>query len=410
MKRSLAIGLLAAAALPPAARTQTDPQSFDQVQRGRYLAIAADCTACHTKPGQPIFAGGRGIATPFGTLISPNLTPDPETGIGRMSDDDFVNSLKDGVGAGGHLYPAMPYTYYTRMSRSDALAIRAYLNTVPPVRNKVKSDQLPFPLDIRASMAAWDALYFKKGDFQQRPDKSAAWNRGGYLVEALEHCGMCHTPKNLLGADETDHAYQGYVVQGWFAPNLTSNAHLGLGGWSEQDIVEYLRTGHNRISAASGPMAEAVMDSTSHLSDADLKAMAIYLKDLPAAGAAKPQPLPPESATMKTGEALYADNCEACHTREGAGIPKLFPALKGSPLVQSEKATGLIHVVLEGSRSAGTDGAPTAPAMPTFDWRLNDAQVAAVLTYIRNSWGNAAPAVTPEDVSGARKEMGSGND
>ncbi len=261
MQRAVAAGLFLVLGTT-AAQAQTDPQSFDQIERGRYLAIAGDCMACHTVPGGAMYAGGRGIETPFGTLIAPNLTPDPQTGIGSMSNDDFVSSVKEGVGAGGHLYPAMPYTYYTRMTREDVLAIRAYLATLPPVKNEVHSNQLPFPFNIRASMAAWDALFFSKGDFAPRADKSAEWNRGAYLVEGPEHCGMCHTPKNVLGGDETSKAYTGGVLQGWYAPNLTADPRIGLGSWSAQDLVEYLRSGHNRFTAASGPMAEAVMDST----------------------------------------------------------------------------------------------------------------------------------------------------
>lgn len=395
-------------ALATAARAQTDPQSFDQIERGRYLAIAADCTACHTAPGHPVFSGGRAIETPFGNIVAPNITPDPETGIGRMSDDAFVSSLREGIGAGGgHLYPAMPYTYYTRMTRKDALAIRAYLATVAPAKNAVDSNQLPFPFNVRAAMIGWDALYFRKGEFAPRADKSAAWNRGGYLVEALEHCGMCHTPKTALGGDDASHAFEGYALQGWYAPNLTGDARVGLGRWSEADIVAYLRSGHNRYTAASGPMAEAVMDSTSHLSDADLGAMAAYLKDMPAGARPAPPPLAGGEG-MRAGEALYVDNCAACHTRDGRGIANLFPALGGSALVQSDAATGAIHVVLEGSRSAATDAAPTGPAMPGFAWRLTDGQVADVVTYIRNAWGNAGAAVTADQVAKLRRSLDAG--
>lgn len=400
VQRAVAIGLFLL--LGTAAQAQTDPQSFDQIERGRYLAIAADCMACHTVPGGAMYAGGRPIETPFGDLIAPNLTPDPQTGIGNMSDDDFVSSVKEGVGAGGHLYPAMPYTYYTRMTRADVLAIRAYLATLPPVKNDVHSNQLPFPFSIRASMLAWNMLFFEKGDFAPRPDKSAEWNRGAYLVEGPEHCGMCHTPKNLLGGDKTSQAYTGGVLQGWYAPNLTSDPRVGLGSWSEQDLVTYLRSGHNRFTAASGPMAEAVMDSTSQLTDADLKAMAVYIKDLPASGGEKPTPVAAQDATMKAGQALYVDNCEACHARAGTGVPQMFPALKASALVQSASPASLIRVILEGSRSAATDQAPTAPAMPALGWKLNDDQVASIVTYIRNSWGNAAGPVSAGDVKDAR--------
>ena len=389
--------------LPLQAQDRPDEQSFEVIQRGRYLATAGDCTACHTAIGGKLFAGGRAIETPFGSVVAPNITPDADTGIGNWSSDEFVSALHDGIGHNGvHLYPAMPYTYYTRMSRKDDLAIRAYLQTVDPVRNAVRANQLPFPFNVREGMAGWDALFFTKGEFQPVAGKSAQWNRGAYLVEGAEHCGMCHTPKNALGGDETGSAFQGYALQGWFAPNLTGNERLGLGRWTVDDVALYLKTGRNRYDIASGPMAEAVSDSTSHLSDDDLVAMATYLKDLPAGGttvAAQAADTP----VMRQGEAIYVDQCSACHTRQGEGIVGLFPRLSGAPLVQQASAASLIHVVLEGSRAVATDAAPTGPAMPSFAWKLSDNQVAAVLTYIRNSWGNAAQPVSDGAVATARR-------
>src|SRR5690348_12894021 len=278
------LGVVLGAALSfllPAAAATIDKQDFDQVERGRYLAVASDCAACHTVPGSGHdFAGGRAIETPFGLLLAPNITPDPLTGIGAWTNDEFVNALTRGTGRHDErLYPAMPYTYYTKLSRDDALAIRAYLNTIPAVQNAVKSNQLPFPLNIRTGLMAWDALFFTAGAFKPNPNKSAEWNRGAYLVEGPGHCGMCHTPKNFLGADDTGNALQGGVLQGWFAPDLTGDPRRGLGSWSADDIVAYLKTGHNRISFATGPMSEVISDSTSHMTDADLKAIAAYLKD-----------------------------------------------------------------------------------------------------------------------------------
>ena len=225
---------------------------------------------------------GAPIETPFGNLFSPNITPDPQTGIGAWTDDEFVNALTKGTGRHGtRLYPAMPYTYYTKLSRDDVLAIRAYLNTVPAVHNPVKSDQLPFPFDMRWTLAAWDKLYFKSGHVSARPQQSAQWNRGAYLVEGPGHCGMCHTPKNFLGADKTKQRLEGYALQGWFAPNITDDARRGIGGWSVNDLVAYLKTGHNKTSAATGLMSETLNLSTSKMSDDDLKAIAVYLKDQP---------------------------------------------------------------------------------------------------------------------------------
>ncbi|MFZ0425048.1 MAG: cytochrome c [Xanthobacteraceae bacterium] len=406
--------LLGTALSAPAASSAAgiNPQDFGQIERGHYLAIAGDCAACHTLPGSGHdFAGGRLVQTPFGELAAPNITPDPTTGIGAWTDDEFVNALTKGTGRNGErLYPAMPYTYYTKVTRDDALAIRAYLNTIPAVQNPVKTDRLPFPLDLRISMAAWDALFFTPGVFQPDASRSAEWNRGAYLVEGLGHCGMCHTPKNSLGADKTSERMQGYNLQGWFAPDITNDPRRGLGSWSAGDIVSYLKTGHNGTSAATGLMAETLTLSTSKLSDPDLKAIAAYLKDQPGdrsnqPGEAQNAPAAPDQATMKIGAQIYADECSGCHAANGKGVPGLFPTLSGASVVQQSDPTTLLHVVLRGALSVGTDPAPTAPAMPAFAWLLNDDQVAAVVTYIRNAWGNAAPAIGSSDVGKTRAAL-----
>ena len=404
--RLLATAILAAAFNMPASQAATDPQDFAAVARGQYLAIVADCAACHTTPGAAPWAGGRAIETPFGKILAPNITPDLATGIGGWSDDEFVNSLLNGTGkAGEHLYPAMPYTYLTRMTRDDALAIRAYLSTVPAVNNHVVSNQLPFPFDVRTSMIAWNELNFKAGRFQPHADKSAEWNRGAYLVEGPMHCGMCHTPKTKLGGDETSQSLGGYSLQGWFAPAISGDKYRGLGGWTEDQITAYLKTGHNDIASASGPMAEEVTLSSSQMTDADLHAVAVYLKDQPDNGAARPAPIAATEPAMKVGSLIYADECSACHTPTGSGIAGLIPALAGSAAVQSREPTSLLHVVLRGARSVGTQGAPTASAMPSYGWLLSDDEVAAVTTYVRNAWGNAAPAVSATEAGSARKAM-----
>jgi mono/diheme cytochrome c family protein len=389
-----------------------DQQNFGQVERGHYLAIVGDCAACHTQPGSGHdFAGGRSIETPFGQLLAPNITPDPQTGIGAWTDDEFVNALTRGRGRHGtRLYPAMPYTYYTRLSRDDVLAIRAYLNTVPAVHNPVKSDQLPFPFDMRWTLAIWDRLYFKPQPFHPDPKESAQWNRGAYLVEGPGHCGMCHTPKNFLGADKASQRFAGYALQGWFAPNITDDARRGLGSWSANDIVAYLKTGHNKTGAATGPMSETLNLSTSKMSDPDLQAIAIYLKSQAGgqqtAVATPPTSTdPPAQSVLKAGAQIYADECAACHGPDGKGQAGLFPALNGSPSVEQTNPTTVLHVVLRGALSVGTKPMPTAPAMPQFGWLLNNDQVAAVATYIRNAWGNSAPAVTASDVRKTRQML-----
>jgi mono/diheme cytochrome c family protein len=403
--------LLGSALIAPAAAHAggIDGQSFDQIERGRYLTIVGDCGACHTLPGSGRqFAGGRPLETPFGDLFAPNITPDPTTGIGAWTEDEFVNALTKGTGRdGAHLFPAMPYTYYTRTTRDDALAIRAYLNTVPAVHNEVNVNRLPFPLSVRANLAVWNALYFSPGTFQPAAGKSDEWNRGAYLTEGLGHCGLCHTPKTTLGGDKTSERMQGYNLQGWFAPDLTGDLHRGLGSWSVDDIATYLKTGHNVTTAASGPMSETVNLSTSHMTDEDLHAIAVYLKDQPGPqpGGQQGTPLAADQPVMKAGAQIYADECSGCHTASGKGIAGLFPSLSGTPTVQQTDPASLLHVVLRGALSVGTAPAPTAAAMPAFAWVLNDDQVAAVVTYIRNSWGNSAPAVSAGDVTKTRQSL-----
>jgi mono/diheme cytochrome c family protein len=383
---------------------QGDRQNFTVIERGRYLATVGDCTACHSAPSGQFLAGGRSIETPFGNLVAPNITPDRETGIGAWSDETFYNAMHIGV-SNVHLYPAMPYPYYTKASREDIMAIRAWLNTVPPVANRVVANTLPFPFNVRAAMIGWDELFFTAGDWQDHSDKSAEWNRGGYLVEGLGHCGACHTPKNTLGGDENSQHLQGYALQGWFAPDITGDKRVGVGGWSLDDIVEYLKTGSNRFTSASGPMAEEVSDSTSHWSLADLRAAATYLFDQHGRQQGAPAPVAAGDPAMQAGEAIYVDECAACHTMNGGGITRLVPDLKGSPFVQQARADSLLHVILDGTRAVATDQAPTAAAMPAFGWKLSDAQAAAVASYIRNSWGNAAQAVSTDDVRAMRQRL-----
>jgi mono/diheme cytochrome c family protein len=400
-----AAGILCAAlAISSAASAQgIDKQSFSQLEKGRYLTIVADCAACHTLPGSGHeLAGGRPLETPFGTLVAPNITPDPQTGIGAWTDDEFVNALTKGTGRHGtRLYPGMPYTYYTKLRRDDALAIRAYLNTIPAVHNAVKPDQLPFPLNIRWGMTLWDALFFKAQTFAPNPQKSAEWNRGAYLAEGPAHCGLCHTPKNFLGADKDGERLQGYNLQGWFAPNITNDARRGIGSWSVDDIVSYLKTGHNKMTTTTGLMSETLNLSTSHMRDEDLKAISVYLKDQP--GQNDKPGAAPDQSVMKVGAQIYADECSGCHKPDGSGTPALFPMLKGSAAVQQTDPTSLLRVVLRGAAAAATDKGPTAPSMPQFGWILSDDQVAAIVTYIRNSWGNSATPVSAGDVHKARQ-------
>jgi mono/diheme cytochrome c family protein len=412
-RTAFAAGVFVAASVSLGATAEADPttaasltpaqQEAQTIAEGHYLAIAGDCAACHTDLGGAPYAGGVQIHTPFGTLVGSNLTPDKATGIGSWTDDQFVNAVKYGIGHGGErLFPGMPYTDFNKVSRADILKIRAYLATLPPVDNEIHSDQLHFPFNIRAGMIGWNLMFFANtGTFKPVPTESAQWNRGAYLVQGLEHCATCHTDKNLVGADVSGPGMQGYVVDGWNAPALTDDAS-GIGTWSVKDIATYLKTGHNAYADANGPMSEAIALSTSHLSDADLTDIGIYLKSIHGSGVPRPAPLPASMPVMQEGAQIYADECAACHTDAGTGEPGIFPALKASPIVQADNPLSIIHVVLHGAQSVATQTDPTASAMPAFGNELEDGQVAAVLTYIRNSWGNAGPAVTADEVAKQR--------
>ncbi len=403
-----AAALLVSAAVPAilAVPARADDQDFAVIERGRYVATAADCVACHSVPGGKPYAGGTALQTPFGTLVAPNITPDRETGIGNWTEEDLRSTLREGIGRGGkRLYPAMPYPAYTRMTDDDIHALWAYLRTLPPVSNAVEANQLPFPFNIRLLMAGWNLLNFEPENFKPDPQKSAEWNRGAYLVQALGHCGTCHTPKTMLGADDTDHALQGANLQAWYAPSITSDSRRGIGGWTADQLVAYLKTGVNHQSLASGPMAEEIQNSSSKMTDADLNAIATYLLDRKPPERKAPAALAAGDARMKTGGAVYTDSCMACHGGDGKGQTFLFPTLAGSGVVQADDPATLIRLVLDGSRAVATGSRPTGPAMPPLGWRLTDEQVAAVVTYIRNSWSNAAPPVSADDVARMRKAL-----
>lgn len=406
------VALVVLVALPSLARAQALPhgQNFALIERGRYLMALADCAACHDDPvSQRPFAGGRPIQTPFGMLVAPNITPDRMSGIGGWSDAQFDAAVRFGrLPGGARLYPAMPYLYYSRMSRSDTQAIRAYLATVQPVFHPIVSDQLPFPFKIRAVMRIWDALFFHPTPWQTRADRSAAWNRGAWIVEGPGHCEACHTPKGWLAEDKHSQALEGYVTQGWFAPDISPDAQRGLGRWSLEDIEQFLQRGHNRLAAAAGPMGEEIEDSSSQMRPDDLLAIATYLKSSGTGTGAAPAPhaaLADTDARMRAGAAIYRDVCSACHRLDGHGTPYLFPDLVIDNAVDARDPTSLLRVVLIGTRSVATNPEPTAPAMPGYRWQLTDAEVASVLTYVRNSWGHAASPVSAAQVSHARSQL-----
>jgi mono/diheme cytochrome c family protein len=251
-------------------------------------------------------------------------------------------------------------------------------------------------------MALWDWLYFRPGVWRLHPDRPAAWNRGAYIVLGPGHCGACHTPKTLLGGDESSHELQGYSLQGWFAPDLTDDPARGLAAWTTSDIATYLKTGHNRFEAASGPMAEEVRDSSSGMTTTDLEAIATYLKGEESAPENR-TPLPADDPVMTAGAAIYRDSCSGCHKIDGSGVPYLIPNLAGSAAVASRDPTTVLRVILHGAASVATREEPTGPQMPSYAWQLSDVQVAAVATYVRNSWGHAAEAVTESAARAARR-------
>jgi mono/diheme cytochrome c family protein len=392
MKTSIFTALALLALASPAAAA---------VSNGEYQVILGDCRGCHGKD----LGGGISLMTPFGKLVTPNITLDKATGVGNYSAEDFRQAMKLGIAPGNKLlYPAMPYPAYAHMPDRDVAVMWDYLKTVKPVKRQINVNQLRFPFNLRFTMRGWNILFFTPTP-QVQAGKSAAWNRGAYLVNGPGHCAACHTQKNLFGADKGA-ALTGAALQGWYAPDLTSDSN-GLGRWSNGQIVEYLKTGRNAHSIASGPMAEAVENSTAGMTDADLRAMAVYLKDLPASkgnggGATGIE------RQMRVGRALYDINCAACHDRNGKGSA-LFPALAGNPNVTQGRADTVVRMVLAGSKAVTTAAAPTGPAMPSLAWKLSNAQAADILTYVRNNWGNHAPAVSAETVGRLRTELHSGS-
>ena len=401
------------AQMAPGILQSAAPADHEMVQRGKYLVDAGDCVVCHTPDGGIPFSGGRAINTPFGRLFSSNLTPDVATGIGQYSDRDFYRALHRGVAKDGHnLYPAFPYTELTLVTPDDVRAIRAYLFSLAPVHSPKPKNTLWWPMSWRFVLTFWNWLFFRPDSFVPSQDHTAQWNRGAYLVEGLGHCGGCHTPRNFMEAEEGGKAPltgaalaelgEG-VVRDWFSVNLRPDEHGGMGNWSVAEIVRLLKSGRTEEhGAAVGPMAEVVGHSTQYLSDADLTAIAVYLKSLPPSGRAADAKAP-DAAQMQVGEQIYVDNCQTCHQADGAGLRGVWPALRGSIVAESRQPMTGIQLVLWGGDAAVTRTAPNVFTMPNYGEKLGDDQIAAVLTYIGNSWGNRAPAVTAADVRSLRQ-------
>jgi mono/diheme cytochrome c family protein len=374
-----------------------------QLQRGAYLARAGDCMACHTARGGEPYAGGRGIATPFGEVVSPNITPDAQTGIGAWSADDFWRAMHNGRGRDGRfLYPVFPYPSYTKVSREDSDAIYAWLRTVPAVQQQSREHALRFPYNQRWLLAGWRALYFRPGLYEPVAGKPAQWNRGAYLVQGLGHCAACHSSRNALGATSASGDLAGGLIPitNWYAPALTPDAATGLGDWQVADLAALLKTGVSSRSAVYGPMAEVVQQSLQHLNDDDIEAMAVYLKSLPQHGIAPvAQAMTKDTERMlEQGGRLYEKHCAECHGADGAGKPPAYPRLAGNNGIVSS-AVNPIRMVLNGGFPPSTAGNPRPYGMPPYGPIMNDDEVAAVVTYIRASWGNTGVPVRPGEVS-----------
>ncbi|MDI4232326.1 cytochrome c [Bradyrhizobium sp. 31Argb] len=397
------------AGVTPASAQQNPPANAELLKRGEYLARAGDCIACHTAREGKTFAGGLPMKTPFGTLYTSNITPDPQTGIGTWTSDQFYRMMHDGrFPDGGLVYPAMPFGSYTKVTREDSDAIYAFLRSVPPVKQVNKPHELTFPFNNRSLIIGWRTLFFNEGEFKPDPTKSAEWNRGAYLVEGLGHCGMCHTAINALGGSSESQAFEGGLIpmQYWYAPSLTSNKEAGLGDWSIQEIVDYLRTGVSARGAVYGPMAEVVYNSLQYLNDEDIRAMAVYLKGL-AQGSSpdKPPPAIPSaesSLLLSLGKQIYDRDCASCHGATGLGMPPHYPPLAGNQSIQMASAVNAIRMVLNGGYPPGTAGNPMPYGMPPFAQRLSDDEVAAVVTYIRTSWGNRGAPVSARQANELR--------
>jgi mono/diheme cytochrome c family protein len=383
------------------------------VERGAYLAKAADCMVCHTTKGGKEYAGGLGFKLPFGTLYSTNITSDKETGIGNYSDRDFLNAVHRGVrGDGARLYPAMPYTSYTYMTDADALAIKAYLFSLPPVRAAAPANTLSFPFNQRWGMMFWSVMFNPDTRFEPDTSRSSEWNRGAYLAEALAHCGECHTPRNLAFALNNRRKFGGALTAGWRAFNISSEKAAGIGAWRDEELVEYLSIGHARgHGTASGPMGEAVDESFSQLAPQDIRALVAYLRTVPAVASTDlPATLaPPAPASHRNGgntadargKMVFEGACVSCHGWTGESAISPFATLTGAWAVNDPGATNVAQIVISGTRRYTPAG---AVSMPAFGNAYSDEEISAVANYVTSRFGSKGSHLTPRDVAELRKQ------
>jgi mono/diheme cytochrome c family protein len=391
----------------PASLAQADP-----VTRGEYLARAADCTACHTAPGGKDLAGGLGFKLPFGTLYSTNITSDKDTGIGNYTDAEFIAAVRQGVRRdGARLYPAMPYASYSYLTDADVLAIKAYLFSVPAVRVALPANTLAFPFNQRWAMIGWAVVFNRDTRFAPDSAQSAEWNRGAYLVEALVHCGECHTPRNVGFALDNRNKFVGAVAAGWRAFNITSDKATGIGGWKDEELVSYLSIGHaTGHGTASGPMGEAVDHSFRYLAKQDIGAIVTYLRSVPAISSpdlpATPAPAAPAShrdgvTADARGKLVFAGACVSCHGWSGESTVSPLATLTGAAAVNDPSAINVAQIVISGTRRLTPDG---ALSMPGFGNAYSDTEIAALANYVTGRFGRSASRITPREVAELRKQ------
>ncbi|CAD84814.1 cytochrome c [Nitrosomonas europaea] len=401
---SMLLSLSSIAATQPSANSDAE-----QVLRGEYLTRAGNCMGCHTTRGGKPYAGGRELVTPFGKFVTPNITPDNETGIGHWSEEDFWQALHYGKGRdGSYLYPVFPYTEYTKVTRQDADAIFAYLRSLTPVAQTNPPHKITSPYDNQFLLFLWRTWYFKEGVYEPDDSKSEEWNRGNYLVQGLGHCNACHTPRNVWGASQDDKLAGGEIMGTyWYAPSLISHREAGMGEWPVDEIAKLLSTGVTGHAVTSGPMATIVRQSLQYLSKDDMRAVAVYLQSLgEKRGEEAPRKIPPMpervSRYLALGEPVYIKHCQECHGKSGEGVPGVYPPLAGNRSVTMTSPLNTIRSVLYGGFSPATAGNPRPYGMPPFQHIIRDHEIAWVVSYIRNAWGNFGSLVSPEDVDSSR--------
>ncbi len=390
-------------------------QDATAIAHGEYLAQLGGCASCHTAPGGPPLAGGLVMRLPMGTLYAPNITPDHDTGIGVWSDDDFVRAMQQGVGRNGqYLYPAFPYTSYRLMSRTDVLAIKAYLFSLPAVRNVPPSNRMSFPYSFRSLIGVWNWLYVSDWRFQEDPQRSAQWNRGAYLVQAVAHCGDCHTPRGRFSeATEPGKFLAGGLVDGWSAYNITPDPVAGIGAWSDDDLKRYLSIGKAPGKAwAAGSMGLVVANSTRHLTEEDLQAVVAYLRTVPpvrtsdkvSRSAARdiPRALPPGALDRMPGARIYDLYCANCHGSSAVPVTDIYPSMADESTVGDSSPRNLVMMLLEGARNSfGSHGA----SMPSFASKFDDGQIADLVSYLQARYGNPKASVSRKQVGAWRSEL-----